>query len=111
MNIKLWPASAENWFERIFSAVCIVGIGFLYLFMQLSAAQVFHNFFQQNVKAAPGVAHFFGVLFSLFTIGWGYGTATDKNYVAKDNVVNVLIIGASIVLSFCAYGGFNFSIG
>jgi hypothetical protein len=111
MKIKLWSDSAEGWFEKGFSAFCKIGIAFLYLYMQFSAWQICHNFYQQNVKAAPGGWHFLGFILSVVSVFWFFSVATDKNYVTKSDVANVIIGGALVAVSFCTYAGFVFNIG
>jgi hypothetical protein len=82
----------------------------LYMFMQLSAWQVFHNFYSQNVAAAPAGAHAAGFLFFLGSLGWTFLVAKDSNYVSKSDTANVVIIGLSMVLSLLCYAGFVFNV-
>jgi hypothetical protein len=89
------------------SAAVILFVGGCWLYMQLSAWQIFHNFYQCSASMAGAGWRIFGLILSAASIFWGYELATDGNYVTKDDTGNAIILAVLVVLSFLAYMGFT----
>lgn len=95
--------------EKIATVLGTIFAPALYLFMQLSAWQVFKNIYSANVAAAGAGWHVAGLILSIASVAWFWGVATDRNFVTKSDMGNVFILGLLTVFSLLAYGGFVFN--
>jgi hypothetical protein len=91
-------------------SVLVLVVAALMLFCALSTVFNFDNYLSQNIKAAGSGWHLFGLVAAAWTIRWAHGLAEDKNYITKDEILNVLILGISAVLSIMIFAGFVFNI-
>jgi hypothetical protein len=88
-------------------AICFGAVAILWLFMQLSAWQVFDNFYTCSVKMAGWGWNVTGLILSAASVLWCYRMATDSPKVTKNGTSNVIILALLVVFSFLAYMGFT----
>jgi hypothetical protein len=109
-NFKLWPKDAKSNFEKGFYAFVSIGIVGLYLVVgEFSVWGVWNNTLSKNAAAAQPFWNIVGFLIFLFSVVWGYGVATDRNFVSKNDLSNVLILIAAMALSLASSAGFVFN--
>jgi hypothetical protein len=101
----------KNLIEKIkkqpLGAAMVGFAGGCWLYMQLSAWQIFHNFYQCSASMAGAGWRIFGLLLTAASVFWGYELATDGNHVTKNDTANVIILALLVVFSFLAYMGFT----
>lgn len=108
MKFSLVPKDAVG-FEKFVYIFVELGVVILYAVAQLSVWGVLNNTLTSNAKTALPFWHIVGFLLLLFSLVWGYGGATDRNYVTKSGLGNVLILWLAMVLSIAASCGFHFN--
>lgn len=107
LNWRPWPKDAETTLEKVLYVLLAYVVPFAYFFMQLSAWQVFKNYYQAACKGEGFGFWLLGFALSVFTVGWTVLTVRDSNYVTKSPLLNTFIILLAGALSLLAYAGFT----
>lgn len=111
MKFKLWPADATTTFEKALYAFFAIGVPVAYLFMLLSAAGIFHNFYQANVKAAGSGWHMIGTILALGEILFAISVVEEKDHIFKSSTGEAIALIALAAISLLSFAGFVFNIG
>jgi hypothetical protein len=109
MKFSLWPKDATSTFEKALYAAMYILPTVWFLFMQLSAFQIFHNIYQKNVHAAGIGWHIIGFLFSAGAVIGVIETAKESPSIPKSTIADVIIILVLAALGLCSYAGFVFN--
>lgn len=109
MSYKLIPKDATTIMEKVAYLMMNIAAPAMYFFMQLSAFQVFHNFYQNAVAKAGWGWYIPGILLTALLIYSVYKFANDENVKIGGIVIkpSVGFIALLAVFSLLTYAGFT----
>lgn len=108
MKLKLWPPDADTLMEKFVYVMMYLAAPLAFLFMQLSAWQVFKNCYQQTVAMQKG--YMLGLILSAAAVYLVIAMKNDANWLLrlglKWNIAGQIAVGVLAVLGLLAYSNF-----
>jgi len=104
MKFKPWAKDATTG-EKITNTAILLFVVGLYMFMQLSAWQVFENLYSKECALAPVFFHALGGVLSILSITGIYLMIKDK--IGRTSTgAGMAAVGVLTALTFLSYAGF-----